>query len=215
MREVNKLLIADDQAMIRAGLTKMLEAQNDFIPLITEASDGNEVLDAIRSQEYDLVLMDIRMPRMDGISTLKKIRSKKISIPILMMSVYHEEQTIKQVIENEGNGFLTKDAGVEELVRSIRTILSGEQYYSNAITQILIGKSLNKKEIVGIESNLTRREWQVLQLIIEELSHDQIGEKLGISPRTVESHKKNLTFKMDVKGSIGLVKMAYRNGLVI
>jgi DNA-binding NarL/FixJ family response regulator len=213
MEEI-RILIADDQAMIRKGIESMLQAQDKFEATITEVSNGAEVLDALRKQEFDIILMDVQMPKLDGVSTLKKLRGKKVSIPILMMSVYCDDRTIQQVIELGSNGFIMKDIGIEELSNSILTVIGGERYFSNKITQMLLGSKPNKKKGIGIENYLTRRESQVLDLIIKELNNVEIAKELGISPRTVESHKKNLTFKLDVKTSVGLVKVAFKSGLI-
>jgi DNA-binding NarL/FixJ family response regulator len=213
MKKVVNILIADDQVIVRNGLRFMLEIQENFTPVIEEACNGAEVLDLVGKSDFDILLLDIQMPKMDGITTITKLREKGNKIPILVLSAMNEETIIRQVIEGGCDGFILKDAGSEELIRSIETILEGAPYFGNSISQILLGK--NKKSThFGIESALTKREFQILQLIAMERSHDEIADELKISRRTVEGHKKNLTAKLNVRGSVGLVKYAINNGVI-
>ncbi len=213
MKKVVNILIADDQVIVRNGLRFMLEIQENFTPVIEEACNGAEVLDLVDKSDFDILLLDIQMPKMDGITTITKLRENGNKIPILVLSAMNEETIIRQVIEGGCDGFILKDAGLEELIRSIETILDGVPYFGNSISQILLGK--NKKGThLGIESALTKREFQILQLIAMERSHDEIADELKISRRTVEGHKKNLTAKLNVRGSVGLVKYAINNGVI-
>jgi DNA-binding NarL/FixJ family response regulator len=214
VKKIVNILVADDQVIVRNGLRFMLENQNDFIPVIQEANNGAEVLDLVFKNDYDILLLDIQMPKMDGITTISKLREKNYKIPILVISVMDDETIVRQVIENGCDGFILKDAGSEELMRSIETILSGTPYFGNTISQVLIG--LNKKKIsrLGLESELTKREFQILRLIAEERTLDEISKELKISRRTVEGHKKNLTAKLNVRSSVGLVKYAINSGVI-
>jgi DNA-binding NarL/FixJ family response regulator len=214
MKRLVRILIADDQVIVRNGIRFMLENQEAFIPLIDEVTNGAEVLDMVYKNEYDIILMDVEMPKMNGISAIGKLREKGNDIPILVLSVYDDEMIVKQVLEKGSNGYIMKDAGTEELVRSIETILGGDKYFGNAITQVLLGTNKKKSTRLGLETELTKREFQVLKLIAEERNHDDIAAELKISRRTVEGHKKNLTTKLHVKGSVGLVKYAMNNGVI-
>ncbi|NRA11304.1 MAG: response regulator transcription factor, partial [Crocinitomicaceae bacterium] len=121
MKKIVNILIADDQVIVRNGLRFMLENQNNFIAVIQEATNGAEVIDLVFKKDFDIVLLDVQMPKMDGITTISKLREKNYDAPILVLSVMDEETIVRQAIENGCNGFILKDAGSEELIRSIET----------------------------------------------------------------------------------------------
>lgn len=212
MDKLTRILIADDQPMIRHGIKTMLEDQQQFVPILTEVEDGSEVMDKIHKTEQDVILMDIHMPKMDGISTARKLREKKIDTPILFMSAYEEENIIRQSLEIGVNGFILKSCGLEELTKAILTVKRNNIYYSNEIAQIILGASRKRKNTVGIEEDLTKREWQVIKLLAEEHSNDEIADQLGLSKRTVEGHRQNIKSKLNVKSTIGIIRFAYQNG---
>jgi two-component system nitrate/nitrite response regulator NarL len=214
MKNVVNILIADDHVIVRSGLRFMLENQENFIPVIKEATNGMEVLDLVFKQDFDILLLDVQMPKMDGIATISNLREKNYTVPILVLSVMNDETIIRQVIENGCDGFILKDAGSEELIQAIETILGGAPYFGNSISQILLGHTKDRKTRLGLKSELTKREYQVLQLIAMERSNDEIANELEISRRTVEGHKKKLTMKLNVRSSIGLVKYAINNGVI-
>jgi DNA-binding NarL/FixJ family response regulator len=214
MKNVVNILIADDHVIVRSGLRFMLENQENFIPVIKEATNGMEVLDLVFKQDFDILLLDVQMPKMDGITTITKLRENGNKIPILVLSAMNEETIIRQVIEGGCDGFILKDAGSEELIQAIETILGGAPYFGNSISQILLGHTKDRKTRLGLKSELTKREYQVLQLIAMERTNDEIADELKISRRTVEGHKKKLTMKLNVRSSIGLVKYAINNGVI-
>lgn len=214
MNRVIKILIADDFLMIRNGLRLMLENQNKVTPLITEASNGKEILDLIEGQEFDIILLDITMPEMDGITVLKKLKDIQCEIPVLILTMHKEESVIKQALDHGAYGYILKNSGLEELIKAIQTVLKKERYFSNEITQLLFhsNKVNEKKSIIDFESNLTRREIQILSFIIKEKTNQEIANELCVSKRTIEGHRKNIMAKLNVKSTIGLVKYALKNG---
>lgn len=214
MKRIVNLLIVDDQVIYRNGIRFTLENQMSFISNIHEATNGAEAIDMIHKNNYDIVLLDIQMPKMDGVSTIKHLRDSRNNIPVLVISAYNDELLVKQILERGSNGFIMKDSGTEELVKAINVILDGGKYFANSITQVLLGNKNKKSISSGLDSELTKREFQVLKLIAEELNHDEIADKLHISRRTVEGHKKNLTSKLYVKGSVGLVKYAMNHAII-
>ncbi|MFT6499965.1 MAG: DNA-binding NarL/FixJ family response regulator [Crocinitomicaceae bacterium] len=214
MKNVVNILIADDHVIVRNGLRFMLENQENFIPVIKEATNGMEVLDLVLKQDFDILLLDVQMPKMDGITTISNLREKNYTVPILVLSVMNDETIIRQVIENGCDGFILKDSGSEELIQAIETILGGAPYFGNSISQILLGHTREKNTQLGLKSELTKREYQVLQLIAMERTNDEIADELKISRRTVEGHKKKLTTKLNVRSSVGLVKYAINNGVI-
>jgi len=214
MKNIIRILLADDHVMVRKGIRLMLESQDAFTPIISEVKNGAEVIDLISKNEYDIVLMDIQMPKLDGISALKKMNDANISIPVLMMSVCDDELTVKKTIEVGATGYIMKDSGLEEIVKAIVTVTDRASYFSNEITQILLGSKKINRNTVGLDELLTRREWEILKMISDEFSNEEIAENLGISRRTVEGHRKNLKVKLHVKSAVGMAKFAYKNGYI-
>ena len=214
MMQLVKFLIADDHVIVRNGIRYILERQNEFIPLIQEARNGEDCIDMIHQNEFDLVLLDIQMPKVDGIAVLQQIKELGTSQKFLILSANSNASIIKQSISYGCDGYLSKDISSEELLHAISTVLSGESYFSNLVSQVLLKGREIQPQKTGLEGLLTPREFQVLKLVAEELSHREIAAKLQISTRTVEGHKKSLKEKLNVKGAVGLTKYAIRNGIV-
>jgi DNA-binding NarL/FixJ family response regulator len=211
MTEIN-MLIADDHSMIRGGLIALLEHQERFKANITEAVNGKEALQLATSNHFDLILLDITMPEMDGITVLKKLKELGCEIPVLVMSMHNERTIIRQALEAGAYGYLLKNTGLEELTKAIFTVVRKQKYYSNEVTQVLFndGKAPTKSDI-HFEHNLSKREVEVLELIVKEYTSQDIADKLFISKRTVEGHRKKIMSKLGIKTSIGLVKFALEN----
>lgn len=202
-----KILIVDDHVLSRQGLKIMLLEQDRLLPTIVEAANGAEAINLITTSNFDLVLLDLQMPKIDGLSALNILRKKGNKTPIIVFS-FHVDELVVQRTENAGaNGFLSKGMSAEELMQGISSVLHGENYFLG------INKKVEDKTF-SLKVDLTKREWQILKLIAEESTNTQIAETLCISIRTVEGHKKNLTEKLDVKGSVGLTKYALKHGII-
>lgn len=214
MTELN-LLIADDHSMIRNGLIAMLKQQDKFIAHIMEATNGNEVLKLIQDHQFDVVLLDITMPEVDGLSVLKKLKSLESDVPVLVLSMHNEKSVIKQALDNGAYGYLLKNSGLEEITKAIFTVIRKQKYFSNEVTQELFSENDSKvKSNIQFEQNLSKREIQILSLIVKELTSQEIADELFISKRTVEGHRKKIMSKLGIKTSIGLVKYALDNNFV-
>lgn len=214
MTELN-LLIADDHSMIRNGLISMLKQQDKFIANIMEATNGNEVLKLIQDHPFDVVLLDITMPEVDGITVLKKLKSMESEVPVLVLSMHNEKSVIRQALDNGAYGYLLKNSGLEEITKAIFTVIRKQKYFSNEVTQELFSENDSKtKSSIQFEHNLSRREIQILALIVKELTSQDIADELFISKRTVEGHRKKIMSKLGIKTSIGLVKYAIDNNFV-
>ena len=214
MSKVLRILIADDHEMIRKGLTLMLETQKKIDLTISQAANGIEVLQQTNLNTFDLIILDINMPLMDGITTLSKLKECNISTPILMLSMHKEEKLIKQAIKSGATGYILKNSSLDEIIKAITKTIKKERYYSNEVSQLLINEnSQNKKELLNNEFNLTLREIQILSMLVKEMTSQEIGDYLFISKRTVEGHRNKIMDKVGVKSSIGLVKFALQHGL--
>lgn len=209
------VMIADDHKVFRDGIVSILEDIDD-IQISMQAGDGQEVLYALQTDQPDVILMDITMGDTSGIDITKIIKSKYPAIKILILSMHSESGYIVKALEAGASGYLLKDAGSFEMINAIRTVFGGDTYYSQQVSSILvqhITQGTQPRESKG-GIPLTQREIEILKLISEEFSNPEIAEKLFISIRTVDTHRRNLLEKLNVKNTAGLVKYAIRHGIV-
>lgn len=210
-----KLLLADDHKIVRDGIKLMLEPQAG-LDVVAEADNGNEVLKNLENQVVDLVVMDINMPEMDGITATKIIKEKYPDVKVLALTMSNDDLHIRQMIQAGASGYIMKSAGRNELKEAIETIMSGKHYFSNEATQSIMmdlvkgkGKSSAPDPI-----HITDRELEILELIIKEFTNQEIAEKLYISSRTVDAHRRNLLQKTGARNTAGLVKYAFQHNLI-
>lgn len=201
-----KILIVDDHILSRQGMATMLCDLAEFNPVLTEAENGAEAINLLSQENYDLVLLDLQMPKMDGCTALTTLRENGNDTPIIMFSFHGDELLMQRLINAGANGFLSKGVSCEELMTGITEVLSGKSYF--------LGTDVENASQLGLDNSLTKREHQILKLIAEESTNVEIADKLCISVRTVEGHKKNLTDKLMVKGSVGLTKYALKYGII-
>jgi DNA-binding NarL/FixJ family response regulator len=209
------VLIADDHLMIRSGIKLMLEQQKQFMPVISEAATGLEVFDILKSTMIDVIFLDLTMPEMDGLSVLNKLKASEINIPVIVLTMHKDETIVKQALDLGALGYLLKNSGVEELVKAIFTVLRGERYFSNEVTQLIFQDDKRNKEmksIIQFEDNLSKREIQIMALIVKEHTNHEIADILHISKRTIEGHRKKIMEKLNINSTVGLVKYALKNG---
>ena len=208
------ILIADDHKVFREGIISLLnEVEN--ICVIAEASNGPEVLEMLKEKRPQVILMDITMGDSNGIEATKLVKKEYPDIKVLVLSMHAETGYIVGMLEAGASGYLLKDAGKEEMIRAILTVAEGNTYYSQKVSSALVEHltSPNKpREKTDIP--LTKREVEVLKLISEEYSNPEIAEKLYISIRTVDTHRRNLLEKLEVKNTAGLVKYAFKHGII-
>lgn len=200
--------IVDDHQLFRNGLKFIIDNEPD-IEVIIEASNGKEFLVFLDNLKPDVILMDINMPELDGVETSRQALNKYPDLNILVLSMYSDVEYYNTMIELGVKGFILKDIDNKELVEAIRKVNSGGSYFSQ---ELLLKLIKHKPESSGIE--LTRREKEVLELICQGYSNQQISEELFISQRTVERHRSSLLYKTDSKNSISLVVFAIKNNLV-
>ncbi|MDX2362471.1 MAG: response regulator transcription factor [Crocinitomicaceae bacterium] len=209
MKEI-KILVGDDHALIRNGIRSLLADQSSFLPIIHEASNGAEVVDMASKSTYDIVLLDSKMPKMDGITAIRSLRELGLDIPVITLCDSCDYNVVERAIESGALGVILKNIGGEELVNAIQTVIKKMPYYCNEVSQSLLNGGRTKSNIDLGE--LTKREYQVLRLIAKELSTEEMASTLNISKRTVEGHRQNIKDKLRVKSTVGLVRFAYENG---
>lgn len=209
-----KILLIDDHQMVRAGLKSLIERNVNYV-VEAEASNGKEALQIIENNDFDVILTDISMPVLDGIGLTAEIMKIKPQLRVIALTMMDESRYIKQMLRAGASGYLLKNCSYDEITTAIDTVMSGDKYYTPKITttvmDYLIGKK--KKDKKEEQYPLSEREKDVLHLIVKEYSNQEIGEKLFISPRTVEVHKRNLIDKTGSKNIVGLVLYAINNQL--
>jgi DNA-binding NarL/FixJ family response regulator len=206
----HRILIADDHAMVRDGV-KNLVSQNKDLSVIGEASSGSEALDLYNKLKPDLLIMDISMPDMNGMEVSKAILASDPAANIVILSMYDDEDYISRCLEYGVKGYVIKNESGTELDYAIKSVLGGKNYFSRHAQDVIFKKysqTVTKKKLREDVVNLTKREIEIIKLIAEGMTSQEMAEKLFISPRTVETHRANLMKKLGVKNAIELVKKA-------
>lgn len=208
-----KILLVDDHEVIRSGIKAMLKKNGD-IEVIAEASTCAIAISFLENnyETVDVILMDINMPDMDGIEGTQIIMDKFKDIKILALTMHAEETFITNMIKAGALGYILKDADIDEISHAIRTVSKGEKYYSNEVSVAMINSLMNQDNSKG--SALSEREIEVLKNIANGYSNKEAGEKLFISPRTVETHRRNIQDKLDLRNTAEMIKYAFQNKLV-
>ena len=220
--QTTKIVLADDHSLVRDGIRALLESESD-LEVIGEASDGKEAIDLVKKKKPDLLIIDIRMPEMNGIEAVGKLNRDGIPVKSIILSMHDSEEYILQSVNAGAMGYLLKDTGKPEFIKAIHTVRDGGKYYSGDISNVLVNNLLNpNKEIADspkknrLTSNpfdLTNKELLVLELVLSGLTNKQISERLQNSKRTIETHRFNLMRKMDVKNLLELSKKAREHNL--
>ena len=211
-----KTVIADDHNLFRKGISSMF-ADNPSISIIGEASNGQELLNMLKDIHPDLILMDLKMPGMDGIEATEHIKAKYPDIKIIVLSMYEDERFIIHLLELGVNGYLLKNAEPEEMEYTIETVMTKDFCFNDQITNIM-RKNLfgTRKGKPNFDTNVefTPRELQILKLVCKEMTNTEIGRELHLSSRTVEGHRKKILEKTGAKNTAGMVYFAIKNGIV-
>lgn len=207
-----RILLADDHQLVRKGFRALLE-ELDFVEVTGEAANGQEVIGLLRRGiKADIVLLDYEMPLLNGLETLEQVKRDFFGVRVILLTMLNQRELIQSAVEKGVNGFLFKNASLDELSEAIRRVAKGENYFSNEVTLTLLKPVYNPGQ--AFLSQLTEREVEVLRLVAQGFSSTEIGAQLFISPRTVDTHRNNLIQKLDVNGIAGLVQFAIKNKLV-
>ncbi|OIP01134.1 MAG: hypothetical protein AUJ97_07355 [Bacteroidetes bacterium CG2_30_32_10] len=203
-----KVIIVDDHLMVRTGLSLILK-DNDKLSVIAEAVDGDDFLHLLNNHSPDVVLMDINMPKMNGFEATKAAILRRPDLKIIALSMHDDEEYIESMMQAGAKGFLLKTVKADELYKAIEMVMAGENFFSQDVMKVLT-KKLYSKTIEGEQIIINPREKEVLILLCNGLSTQEIAEKLNISPRTVESHRAHLLEKTNSKNTISLVLYALK-----
>jgi len=213
---VIRVLIADDQELVRTGFRVILSAEPD-IQVVGESADGHETIDAVRVQRPDVVLMDIRMPNLDGIEATRRITAEHRAPRILILTTFDLDEYVYQALRTGASGFLLKDAGADELLHAVRVIAAGEALLSPSITRRVIEDYAHRpppREHPAVLADLTPRELEVLRLIARGLSNTDIAHHLFVGNATIKTHTARIFAKLDLHDRAQAVVLAYESGLV-
>ncbi|MFJ6596483.1 response regulator [Streptomyces violaceusniger] len=213
-----RVALADDQILVRAGFRALLAAQPD-IEVVGEAADGEQALALVREQHPDVVLMDIRMPVLDGLAATRRITGDPAlgEVKVVMLTTFELDEYVFEAIRSGASGFLVKDTEPEELLRAVRAVVGGDALLSPGVTRRLIAEFAARSREpapVAALAELTEREREVMALVGMGLSNQEIARRLVVSPLTAKTHVSRTMVKLGVRDRAQLVVLAYESGLV-
>lgn len=214
-----RVLVADDEAMVRAGFRMILEAEPD-IEVVGEAEDGEQALTAVRATRPDVAVIDVRMPRLDGVAATRRLIAELESPPhVLIVTTFDDDEHLYDALHAGAGGFLLKNAPPEQLVEAVRTLAAGDGLLSPAVTRRVIQEFARRSPASespppAAVGDLTARELEVLRLIARGLSNVEIADRLVITPGTAKTHVGRILMKLGLRDRVQAVVLAYETGLV-
>jgi DNA-binding NarL/FixJ family response regulator len=216
MKNKIKIILADDHRIFRDGIKSLL-SDTEWIEIINEASSGIELLEMLRIQQPELVIMDISMPGLSGIEASKKISANFPDIKILILSMHTNEEFVINSIKAGAKGYLPKDTSKEELLDAIKTISEGGEFYSKMVSDNFLKSYIRKYKVdqnLSENEELTQREIEILKLAASGISNKDIADKLFISVKTVDAHKNHIMQKLKLKNTAEMVLYAVKNKII-
>ncbi len=213
-----KVAIADDHKIFRDGI-KMALSTKENLKIIWEAEDGKDLIHKIAIKKPDVLLMDIRMPEIDGINAIELLRKEYDDVKIIVLSMYDDQQTISKMMENGANAYLTKTTDPDEIYQAILTCMNDEFYFNQLVNNAVMGKLLQKKNVrkhygANVPINFSEKELKILQLLGEDKTTDEISKIIFLSPRTIETIRQNMKNKVGAKTIGGLLVYGMRNKMI-
>ncbi len=217
-----RIIIADDHSVVRSGLRLLLQSSPDFT-VVAEAEDGEEAVSLVERHKPDVVIMDISMPKLNGIEATSIMKQSNPDLKIIILTVHEDEEYVYQMLRAGASGYVLKSAGKKEIFAAIESALSGERFFSPGISKLIIEgfikrdkEQLQAQEQLQTHSKqqLTKREIEVLQYIAQGFTNRKIAEALFLSIRTINTHRTNLMQKLDIHDTARLVRYAIETGLV-
>ena len=213
MHKAITVLIADDHPIFRKGLREVIESAPG-LRLLAEVTDGTAALDKIQELKPQAAVLDVEMPGLDGLQVSLKVRERKLPTRIVLLTMYRDEETFNEAMDAGVLGYVLKENAAEDLLQSIRSVVAGQPFISSSISNFLLTRHNQSaalaKEAKGLDL-LTAAERRILQMIAADQTSKEIADDLGISHRTVENHRTNISAKLNLHGSHSLLKFAYDN----
>jgi DNA-binding NarL/FixJ family response regulator len=211
-----RVALADDHKIFRDGI-KMALRDRDYIKILWEAEDGKDMMHKLKIKQPDVLLMDIRMPEIDGVNAIKLIRKEYEDLKIVILSMYDDQEIITKMMEMGSNAYLTKTADPDEIYQAILSVMNEDFYFNDLVNTAVLLKLQHKKSVRKFYPNpvkFSEKEIRILKLISEDKTTDEISKEVFLSPRTVETIRQNMKSKVGVKTIAGLVMYAMRNKLL-
>lgn len=208
MKQDINILVVEDHQVVRTGIKYMIQNNPYYNIKIDEAENGSEAVKRATVFDYDAILLDVELPELNGFEVLDKVRKKRKNTKIIMLTMYNDILTIKKALKKGANGYILKNLLEEEIFLALKTVLDGKTYLCNEVAQTLLTE---KAEIRP--DNLTSREVQIIKLIAKGFTNQEIGKKLELSNRTIDTHRRNIYGKLDINKSTELMKYAVKYGL--
>jgi DNA-binding NarL/FixJ family response regulator len=209
------VVLADDHHILRQGLRALLEAEEEFA-VIGEEADGLKVVDVVDRLRPDVLMLDVMMPGMNGLEITRQIVQRGFKTQVLIISMHANETYVREALRNGATGYVLKDANPAEMLQAVRKVRAGHRYLSSSLSERAIEAYANQahETPADLYETLTTREREILQLAAESSSIGEIATRLGISPRTVESHRENLMRKLGLQSQTALIRYALRRGIL-
>lgn len=211
-----RVALADDHKIFRDGI-KMALKDRDYIKILWEAEDGKDMMHKLRIKQPDVLLMDIRMPEIDGVNAIKLIRKEYEELKIIILSMYDDQEIITRMMEMGSNAYLTKTSDPDEIYQAILSVMNEDFYFNDLVNTAVLLKLQHKKTVRKFYPNpikFSDKEIRILKLISEDKTTDEISKEVFLSPRTIETIRQNMKSKVGVKTIAGLVMYAMRNKLL-
>ena len=207
-----RIILADDHAILRAGLRNLISESADF-QVVAEAADGESLLGKLRTIPCDLVIMDISMPKLNGLQTLEQLKKQYPALKVLILSMHKERDYIKNAMTSGADGYVFKDTAFEKLLTSLRDIFAGQKAFSAETMTVILDEYVQIRESHTTLDELTKREREIFRALVRGKTNKEIAAQLDISARTVEGHRANLMEKLNVKNMAELIKTALSLGI--
>jgi two-component system, NarL family, response regulator DegU len=212
------IVLADDHVLVRNGIKAMLESDKE-INVVGEASNGAEALEVVKNLKPDILVLDIRMPEMTGLEAAAKLKDYASQTKAVILSMHDSEEYVLQALAAGAYGYMLKDTDKNEFIKGLKQIHKGNKYFSGSVSNVLANQFLSKKTTANIvESpdryNLTKKEKQILQMVIDGKQNKQISESLDITVRTIETHRFNMMKKLGVNNAVDMVNKTIKENLV-
>jgi DNA-binding NarL/FixJ family response regulator len=205
-----RVVLADDHPIVRAGLRLGLEAAGE-IQVVAEAADGESAISQIRAHSPDVVILDIDMPKIDGLGVARQVRSLGVQAKIILLTLHSESIYLRAAFDAGADGYILKDSGSEDVLAAIRAVLSGQRYVGPSMTSQLINLQTDDRGQSDMMAKLTPTERNVMKLIAEGKSSKEIGDDLGIHYRTVDNHRTNICRKLKIEGANSLLRFSLQH----
>lgn len=218
MKKIN-IVLADDHVLVRNGMKAMLESEPD-IQVVGEASDGYEALESAKNLKPDIIVLDIRMPNMTGLEAAAKMKSQSPATKSVILSMHDSEEYVLQALDAGAYGYLLKDTDKNEFIKALKQIHGGSKYFSGGVSNVLANRILHARPMTSPITpkddhyHLTKREKEILRMVIDGKHNKDIAESLGKSVRTVETHRFNIMKKMDVNNAVDMVNKTVKENLL-